>query len=137
MSKPNIVIDLTDEDHPQVTCNGRTERGVEGFGYHDNPVWRVARAVRDFGDDFADIVSLGSQDSHASDSDYDPEEEEAARLPNYCGYAPDGGFVVPVSHYDYREMRAAQWRASRELGPPLDTSGKHVVPPRRKRPLPK
>eukprot|EP01033_Poteriospumella_lacustris_P012842 gene12842-9182_t len=55
MSKPNIVIDLTDEDHPQVTCNGRTERGVEGFGYHDNPVWRVARAVRDFGDDFADI----------------------------------------------------------------------------------
>jgi len=152
-----IVVDLTNEDEPEVTCGGYTVPGLLAFGWLDNPVWQVARAVRDYGDNFADRVpiahlvesseeapeegeaeweeeTLGSEDTE--DPEPEPEEHKCDH-PGYYGYCPDGGFVEPATLEDYREMRAAQWRASRELGPPLDTSGKRVVPPRRKRPLPK
>ena len=169
MAKVNIVIDLTVDDQPMVICEGFALPGVEAFGWHDDPVWQVARAVRDYGDDFADTVpivqvqemqvmpaepaegeaeweeeTLGSEDTQ--DPEPEPEEHKCDH-PGYYGYCPDGGFVEPATLQDYREMRAAQWRASRELGPPLNTSGKRVLPPRkrvlpersckRKHPLPK
>ena len=157
-----IVVDLTNEDEPEVTCGGYTVPGLLAFGWLDNPVWQVARAVRDYGDDFADTVpivqvqemqvmpaepaegeaeweeeTLGSEDTQ--DPEPEPEDHKCDH-PGYYGYCPDGGFVEPATLQDYREMRAAQWRASRELGPPLNTSGKRVLPPRsckRKHPLPK
>ena len=49
MAKANIVIDLTVDDQPLVICEGFALPGVEAFGWHDDPVWQVARAVRDYG----------------------------------------------------------------------------------------
>ena len=156
------MIDLTDEDNIQVKYDWVVSEGILGFGWMDPEGWQRDRALSrikredPLAYELAQAVATAEQAEQAattqvgeveweeetlgSQDTQDPEPEPVEHKcdhPGYYGYCPDGGFVEPATLEDYREMRAAQWRASRELGPPLDTSGKRVVPPRRKRPLPK